>query len=353
MATQVQKIDPAERGRLFAQTTRQNLQVIASKTGAENSVVSFELPKVRLLAGLKVRVQCTLNAIHASSSTYTAHEDSPWKFLKRAEVSLNNGFSPFSITGQGLYLYNVASKGDKNVLDVATSGRGIAVQGLTSSASSGTDNTVRFTADLPISLNKRDPIGYILLQNDETLCTVNITLGSKDDLAPASSGYTFAVSNITVSLLAETFSIPALPEAFPDISVLKLVNEKTETLIAGENIIKLPVGQTYRKIGLIVYNATPARVADSTITSNFDLMINQADVPYRVHPVDLAAINAEQFGEELPTGMYIFDFSDQGIPNLGGARDYIDTERVTEFWLKFTSGAGTAKVIYETLSRLR
>lgn len=346
------KLDPAERGRLFAQTTRQNLQVVASKVGAENSVVSFELPKVRLLAGLKVRVEATVNAIHASSTSYTAHEDSPWKFLKRAEVSLNNGFSPFSITGQGLYLYNVATKGDKNVLDAQTSGRGIVVQGLTASPTTGTDNVVRFTADLPISLNKRDPIGYILLQNDETLCTVNITLGALADLCPAASGYTFAISNIKVSLLAETFSIPALPEAFPDISVLKLVNEKTETLIAGENIIKLPVGQTYRKIALIIYNST-VRVADSTITSNFDLMINQADVPYRVNPVDLASINAEEFGEELPTGMYIFDFSDQGMPNYGGARDYIDTERVTEFWIKFTSGAGTCKVIYETLSRLR
>ncbi|NCB02753.1 MAG: hypothetical protein EOM67_11395, partial [Spirochaetia bacterium] len=54
------KIDPAERGRLFAQTTRQNMQVIATKTGAESSVVSFDLPKVRLLAGLKLRINATL-----------------------------------------------------------------------------------------------------------------------------------------------------------------------------------------------------------------------------------------------------------------------------------------------------
>ena len=71
-------------------------------------------------------------------------------------------------------------------------------------------------------------------------------------------------------------------------------------------------------------------------------------------PLDLACENFEQYDGALPTGVYVFDFSDNGIRNMGNARDYIDTERMTEFWLKFTAGAaGTVKIFYETLSRLR
>lgn len=350
--TAMKQLTPQERAALFNQLTRRNFQSLGSKTGTASGSVSFDLPKSRLLAGLKLMVEATLTATHASNTTYTAHEDSPHKFLSRVELSLNNGFNPFSISGQALHAYNETIHGVVNTTP-ATSGRGNFVQGLTAS-SGGTANAVRMVFDLPTMVNPRDPIGLILLQNEETLATVNVTLGASTDLAPTASGYTFALSNISVTLLTDSFTIPAVPEAFPDLSVLKLVQERTETIIAGENIIKLPVGQVYRKIGIIYYDATPSRQVDSDITSTIDLLFNQAESPYRIKPTELAALNAHQYGGALPSGIYVFDFSDNGIPNLGNARDYVDTERMTEFWLKFTAGAaGTAKIFYETLARLK
>lgn len=345
------KLSAAQRAANFNMMTRRNFQSIAAQTGAESGTVSFSLPKARLLAGVQIIVEATLTATHASSATYTAHEDAPHKFLSRVEMQMNNGFSPFSISGQALAEYNRTIKG-VSAMASATSGRGLTVQPLVAS-SGGTANVVRFILDMPNMLNKRDPVGLILLQNEETLVNVNVTLGTVADLAPASSGYTFAVSAITVSLLTDTFTIPADSNAFPDISVLKLVQEKTATIVVGENIIPLSTGRTYRKLGFILYSATPARHADSIITSNIELVANQADVPYRIRPAQLAAINAEEYGAALPQGSYCFDFSDNGIANFGSARDYVDTERLTEFWLKFTSSAaGTLKIWSETLARL-
>jgi len=339
-----------ERAAYFNMNTRRNFQPVGTITGAENSLVSFNLPKSKLLAGLRLSIAATLTATHASSTSYTPHEDAPFSFLKRVEVRLNNGFSPFAISGPALAEYNKTLRGIVP-LSVAASGRGRVVQGVTSS-SGGTTNAVRFLLDLPIMLNPRDPIGLILLQNEETLCTVDVSLGAVGDLAPASSGYTFAVSSISVSLMSDTFTLPA--SVMPDISVLKLVQERTETLINGENIIKLPTGLTYRKLGFIVYNATPARVADSGITGTLDVMFNQADVPIRIKPLELAAYNADSYGGALPQGSYVLDFSDNGIANLGGARDYVDSERLTEFWLKINAAAaGTVKIWSETLARLR
>jgi hypothetical protein len=345
------KLTAQERAQNFNQLTRRNLQTLGTKVGAENGLVSFDLPKSRLLGGLKLMIEAVVNAKHAAETAYAAHEDAPFGFLKRVEVSLNNGFSPFSVSGKALLPYNMSIHGVP-AYTAKTSGRGNVVQGLTASAA-GTDNTVRFIVDLPITVNQRDPIGLILLQNEETLATVNISLADIASLAPAAAGFTFVLSDIKVTLLADTFTIPAVPEAFPDLSVLKLVQEKTEAVIAGENIIKLPVGMTYRKIGFIYYDATPSRQVDSDITSTIDILINQAQNPIRIKPAELAAMNSEEFKGDLPNGVYMLDFSDNGIPNMGGARDYVDTERMTEFWIKFTAGAaGTVKLFYETLSRL-
>lgn len=344
-------LTPQQRAAYFNQLTRRNLQTLGTKTVSPNGVVSFDLPKSRLLAGIKVMLEATLKATHATATDYTAHEDAPFSLLKRVEVSLNNGFSPFSISGQALLPYNMSIHGVP-AMTRKTSGRGNVVQALTAS-SGGTDNVIRIIADLPNQLNPRDPIGLILLQNEETLCTVNVSVADVDAIAPAASGYTFALSDIKVTLLTDTFTIPAMPEAFPDLSVMKLVQERTESVIQGENLFKLPVGMIYRKLGFIYYDATPSRQVDSDITSTIDLLVNQAQNPYRVKPSELAAMNSAAYQGDLPEGVYLFDFSDNGIPNMGSARDYIDTERMTEFWIKFTAGAaGTVRIFYETLSKL-
>jgi len=348
------KIDPAERARNFNKATRQYKQVVASKTGAVSTVVSFEVPKSRLLAGLFVEVKATLNAIHASATTYTPHEDAPFNFIDRLQVDMNNGFMPYNISGESLYMHNISNRG-ADTMAIARSGRGSVVQGNVSSASTGTDNVVRIFAKLPLSVNERDPIGLVMMNADDILCNVNVTLGALADLAPAASGYTFAVSAITVTLYSETFSIPSIAEAVPDISVVKLVNEKTESIIAGENTIKLPASNIYRKIGFSLRNATPARVAETGITGTIDLILDQTDYPYRFNTTELAAINNEVYRGDLPNGTYIIDFASLSqLINLAGGRDYIDTDGVTEYWLKFTSAAaGTLQIWYETLATVQ
>ena len=56
----------------------------------------------------------------------------------------------------------------------------------------------------------------------------------------------------------------------------------------------------------------------------------------------------------FPKGVYIFDFSSGGnITNYGGTRDYIDTEKLTEFWIRTTTTTtGSVKVVSECLARL-
>jgi len=343
------KITPQQKMMLFKQATMRHWQEIGTAAGAEGGQVQFVLPKSRLLSKLKLRVKLTLTATHAANTSYTAHEDAPFSFLRRVELQMNNQVSPFNVSGKGLVPYEYSVNGAE-AMKVQSSGRYPVVMPVVASAG-GTANAVSMTLDLPVVTNDQELIGLILLQNDQTQAVVNITLGTLADLAPASAGYTFAVTNIVVSLMAETFSIPAIADAFPDISVAKMVSEISQTVVAGENLIKLPTGLIYRKIALQLYNDTPVRLADSNITSNIELIVNQADFPVRITPYTLADENTKLLEAPLPGGTYLFDFSNAGKT---GSRDYIDTERVTEFWIKFSSDtAGSVRVVYETLSRLK
>lgn len=346
------RISPAQRAALFAQATRQNIQPLPAIAGAEDSTVSFNLHKVRLTSKLRLMVTATLTATHATETSYTPAAFAPWTLLRRVVVEINNGFGPYNLSGRELYFYNL-TRGDAGTLARQTSGRGRCVQGLTAS-SSGTANTVRFVVDLPFTLNDRDPMGLLLTQNQETVVSCQVDIANAAAIAPASTGYTFALSNIVITPIVETFSIPITPDAFPDLSILKLVHSKREAIDgAGVVTVSLPVGNTYRKLIVFVEDASGG-VADSDISGNMELVFNEADIPYRIPPAALAAINQEQFDTTLPQGLYVFDFSYQGLANYGGARDYIDTERLTEFWLRFTAAnAGNVTVVYETLSRLR
>ena len=50
---------------------------------------------------------------------------------------------------------------------------------------------------------------------------------------------------------------------------------------------------------------------------------------------------------------YVVDLSYQGVLNMGGTRDYIDSEKLTEFSIRFNAKtAGTCEIITETLARL-
>lgn len=343
-----------ERANAFAQLTRQNWQSSPAVAGADSTTIQIPIPKVRLTSKVRLMVTATLNVIHASVATYTPSAFAPFSLIRKVQVDMNNGFSPFTVSGSQLYMYSLM-RNNAFTMTRANSGRGKVVQGNVASPTTGTNNTISFLADLPLTLNERDPVGLIVTQNQETTVNITIDFAAAATLGDATAGYTYALSNISVIPIVESFTVPALQTAVPDISVIKLVNASREVISgSGVKSVSLPTGTTYRKMAFFIEDAAGLGVTDASLTGNMELVFNQADTPYRLTAAQLAAINHEQFGVVLPQGMFAFDFSYQGLANYGGARDYIDTERLTEFWLRFNAAvAGNVTVVYETLSRLR
>jgi hypothetical protein len=355
-------ISPEQRARFFAQMTRQHQQMRPAIAGAENATVSFNLDKVRLSSKILLQIDGILNVQHAANNNFTAADFAPFSFIRNISVEINNGFKPFAISGREAYWYNLVQPYSMVVrptintaAQLPARGRNILSNDADTAGNGGADNPFRMIVELPLTLNERDPIGMILTQNEETVVSVAINFGQASDLlAPAQAGYTMAVSNLTVTPMVESFSIPPVKEAFPDISILKLVQSTREAINgAGPVTLRLPVGLTYRKLLVYIEDANGG-VADAAINSPYHLVLNGADYPYQISPTMLAALNEQQYFTPLPQGLYCFDFSYQGIANYSGARDYVDTERLTEFWFNFQApGAGTVTAVYELLSRLR
>lgn len=332
MANNNNNLTAQQRAQLFAMATRQNWQMLAKQTiGSTPATAQFTLPKARLLSGLYVQVKAKFAAAQTAGFAGLA------KSIRRVSLDLNNGFAPFVVSGDELRLYNQV---DLN-------------SGFISDAWHEAPNNTTVVANfcLPVTTNPRDPIGLILLQNDQTNVVLNIDFG----MPKTEGGFSADPTSIEVNVMTETFSLPASSEAYPDLSVLKLVNGRKDSLpTAGQQIIKLATGTIYRKIIMKLEDSNGAPMELDDITSNIELVFNQADINYSVAPAMLRAINAKQLGVNLGKGVYVFDFSNSGgLPNLGGTRDFIDSANLTEFWVRFTTGkVGKATIVTETLARL-
>lgn len=349
-----QNLSPQQRAMLFAQSTRQTMQTLGAKQAAsENSTIVFDLPKVRLLSKILVEVDATVTLTSPTRTTIPLKPFGEHNLLRRVSLDLNNGFSPFIVEGRHLHLYNM-NRLNPDVLHAQDNTKGVSYVEQ-AATTDGKDARLKFMIALPVTLNDRDATGLILLQNNETNVQLSIDVSTFNDVFDLNAGETASFKSVQFTPLVETFSVPPIPEAFPDISVLKLVSARQSLFSGGgQQTQTLQVGTIYRKLVLYFEDENGQPLKDADFSGNMELVFNQADVPYAIKPSMLSALNHSQLGFPLPDGVYVFDFSNQGIPNLGGARDYIDTERLTEFWVRFTpTKQGRMTAITETLSRLK
>jgi len=327
------ELNAQQRAQLFAMSTRQNLHMLAKQTATTvPNTLQFSLPKARLLAGLYVKVKATF----ASKPSGLDLTKLPY-LVRRISLDLNNGFNPFVVSGGEANLYNLVDLNAKNMKE-------------SWGVKSVSDTVYDINIFLPCTTNPRDPIGLILLQNDQTNVTLNIDLGMGSE-----AGLSVDPTKVEIKVMTETFSVPAHANAYPDLSVLKLVNGRKDSLpTAGQQIIKLTTGAIYRKLIFRLTDADGRPMSVEDITSNIEIVFNQADVNYSVDGEMLRLLNEKQLGVELPEGVFVFDFSNSGgLPNLGGTRDFIDSANLNELWLRFTTTKiGKCEIVTETLARL-
>lgn len=341
-----------ERAQLFAMSTRQNLQMLAKQTATSGATtLSFNLPKARLLSKILVNVKAKVKVKHDSKTEIETNVFTPYKLARRWSLDLNNGFAPLTVSGEELAMFNMVHLHG----GIVQGGSQYRVCDKLQASASGVVNEIKFAVEIPVTLTEKEPIGLILLQNESTNVNLTCDIANDNDFVADLDGVSAEIDSVEITPMLETFSIPVNANAMPDLSILKLVTGRNDSMPSeGQQIVKLSTGTIYRRIlfKLVDENGNPMDV--DSVTSNFDLVFNQADVNYSINAEMLRTLNSRMYGFDLPTGMYVFDFAYQGIANaMCGTRDFIDTERLTEFWLRFnTNKKGKVEIVTECLSRL-
>ena len=325
-------ISSAQRAQNFSAATRRNYHTLPSRTVNQlGETVQFNYPKARLLSKTMVKFECTfaedVSTFINNTNTY------PYEIIRRISLSMNNGWEPFVISGRDLALMNMISV-NPNVY-IPSNKNLVQYEG----------KKLTFMLELENTLNQRDCSGLIILQNEATQCVLSIDLATN-------YGATLESCKITPTLV--TYTVPNYKEAFPDISVIKLVKARTEKLLkGGEHILKLDIGTIYRKLAF--YFTDDEGNGIEPVSGNIEIIYNTADTPISIDIDTLKMMNTGDFGENLPKGYYVFDFSGyKGFSEYAGSRDFIDTSRLTEFWVRFTTKDNcNVTTIQENLSRLR
>lgn len=326
-----------QRAQLFGAATRQHFQMVSKQNVTETGTIEFRVPKARILEGFRARFHGVYSA-DVSAKVVNGYE--PYNIIRRLAVDFNNGFSPIVVSGAEMARMNTLSPYAK-MIKAADKGTLCKVDG----------KNVDFMLDIPLALNYRDPVGLVLAQNAETTITVTFDINTAVN-AFGLEGLTLTEGYI--ELEANSFSIPANTNYMPDMSVLKVVDARNEVFVAGPNYIKLPVGMIYRKMVFMFTDVDGNPLTDADITSNIEIVLNTADIPYSISPAMLKNFNLMQIGEDMGEGCYFFSFDWQGLAaNYGGSRDLLDTERITELAVRFSTGkAGKITIISEKMSRL-
>ena len=344
------QISAVQRAQNFAAATRQNLHMLPSRTITNlGESVQFNYPKSRLLSKTFVKFDIKYNN-KGSNVIDIKNTISPYSLIRRISLSLNNGFEPFVINGRDLALLNMVRMKPETIESKYDSAMYAQNSGLI--VVNESKETITFMIELENALNQRDASSLILLQNESTNVTLSIDITT--NFADVCTVKDIDFESVKITPMLQTWTIPNFTDAFPDLSVLKLVKSRTETLPnAGEHILKLDVGTIYRK--LVFYVTDDNGNGVDLINSNIELIYNTADTPISIDPEMLKLKNASDFGYNFPKGMYVFDFSGYaGFSNYGGTRDFIDTERLTEFWVRFSTSSGCkVTTIQENLTRLR
>ena len=348
-----EQLTAQQRALLFAANTRQHMNMLGSKSvdgGAQT--ISFDIPKVRLIQSFRALIEATVN-VKGSAAVPISNLDC-YKLIRSVRVDLNNGFAPVTASARDLAMLNMLRLHPAIIASAADDSTLAKCPASLAATSGGSDNTVKFMLEIPITLNERDCTGLILAQNAESSISLSFDIANGGEIINNKSGYTVEIKSVKITPEITSFSIPSNANYFPDLSVLKCVNSRTETFPgSGVNHIKLPCGMIYRKVILYLEKSDGTPMTPADISSNLEIVINSADIPYAVKPDMLREMNKSQYGYKFPEGMFIFDWSYQGIPNLGGSRDYVDSESISELLFRFTTTeAGRATVISECLSRL-
>jgi len=303
-------------GGFVANTRRKVVQLPTQTRPVGGGTTSINLPKTGLLAGIFLAIRGSV------SGTLTV--PNPLGFasiINRTRLTLNSGIDIFNVSGAG-YNYLLREVIESEYVDIS---------GQNNSRSAVTAAAFNLDMFIPVAINMRDPLGLILLQNEQTLLTLNIDWNADANVA------TGATVTCTAIPYIELFTVPVDPQDFPPINIIHQVLEDQQAISGAQDwVYNWPRGNTYLQVlhGVGIGAAGSDGFSKAQIRVNQSDYLQSTDVPY----LDLEFRRIR--GRARPAGAIFFDLlGTSGLGNYGLTRDVFNSSLVTDLASVITTGA--------------
>lgn len=222
----------------FNDATRREIQMLPqqSMSAAGGNTIRADLPRVGIVSHIYLAIRGSI--VNGTAASTLPNPLGICSLLRNVRVTANNGNDIFNMSGVG---YNYLLR---PILDVGSDplpqNNGRTSPALTLST------TQPFNLDMiiPIAINKRDPIGLIMLQSDQTLLTLNVTFESVANVVTLNG--TGGSVNCTVTPYVVFYTVPANQADWPVFNLLHQIVEDTQQISAnGTFTYNWPRGDIY------------------------------------------------------------------------------------------------------------
>jgi hypothetical protein len=313
--------------------TRQKVIALTSRTSTNlaGETLSWDVPKTGILAGLWMLVTGTLTG---TPSTLNALGKA--NLITRYRMVANAGITLIDVSGPG-YHYLMRDMIEHNVDPVPQA------DGRSAVASGAFD----LSAFFPVALNARDPLGLIMLQNEDTQLRLELEIGAVTQLAND-----FSAISLTCQPFLELFTVPQNSENWPPFQFAHTWSEEQLTISgAGDVTFYWPRGNIYAQM---IHGAGIGAAGADNFTQ-FKVRINQSDYLIDAPAAFLTRQVSRYRGRTRVAGVIPVDFlSMSGLGNYGSGRDLLDSRQLTDLASVITaSAAGTLYTVKRQLVPLR
>lgn len=319
-------------GGFIANTRRKTIQLPAMTKPTGGGITTLALPKTGLLS----RVYLAIRGSQAVANP-TPNAFGKCSIINRCRLGINSGIDIFSTSGPG-YHWLLRDQLESEYVDPLAD---------TDARSATAIATFNVDMVLPVALNMRDPIGMIMLQNEATLATLEITWEADTTVGGAGA----VVTGTCVPYL-EIFTVPTDPNDWPPLDVIHQILEDSQAIsAAGAFTYNWPRGNTYLSIG----HGSGMGPGGADNFTNYDLRLNQSDHLQNTDTIFLDREFYYQRGRARPAGVILLDFmSSSGLGNYGLTRDLVNSALITDIASVITaSAAGTLTTVRRQLVVLR
>lgn len=316
----------------FNNATRQkfiDLPAMSRPTGGGR--VEYQLPKTGLLARLWLNIAGSVAGTLSSPNALGMAS-----IIRRIRLTANSGVDLVNISGAG-YHYLLREMLESEYIDAT---------GQSNARSAVTATTFNLDMVLPIMLNLKDPLGLIMLQNEQTILTLSVEWETDSAVATGAT-----VTGACYPQL-EIFTVPTRKEDWPPLNVLHQIIEDSQAVSGagaftynvprGNVLIQMAHGLGIGASGSDGFNAAQFRVQQS----------EYLDVVSRTQHLDMR--HRYYRGRARPAGAIYYDLmASSGLGLYGLTRDVFDTSKVTDIATVITAtGAGTLYTLRRQLVTL-